>query len=78
MTKARTEITRAVEAKGYSDPFIEWEPIGQMVEMSGRSGGWSVFAGDQHALGYNWRDVVDFIEQYWPAAPTQTKSEDPT
>jgi hypothetical protein len=69
-TRARRKIREAVEAKGAKVTDLTWEPIGQMVEMSGREGGWTVFAEwsdgrEDHALGYSWQDVVEWVDHYW-------------
>jgi hypothetical protein len=72
MTRARKAITDAVEAKGASVTLLEWQPIGGMVEMSGHDGGWTVEAEwpdgrADHALGYRWQDVCEWINENWPA-----------
>lgn len=72
-TPARRKIRVALEVLGATDIDILWEPIGQMIEMSGREGGWSVFAkfpgnaSDQHYLGYSVDEVLDWIEHDPPS-----------
>lgn len=66
-TYARRRIRDSAARAGFTVEDMYWEPIGQMVEKSGRSGGWTVFlrdkdGGTDHALGYRWQDVVEFIE----------------
>lgn len=63
-TPARRKIRRAAEKRGLVIDWMEWQPIGAMMEMSGRDGGWSVFFKPSgHALGYNADDVADWIER---------------
>lgn len=77
-TRARREIRGAVEAKGYVLVELTWEPIRNGAEMAGAEGGWTALAAPpggsenewtEHALGYRWQEVVDWIER-WPALPT--------
>lgn len=63
-TPARRKIRKAADKRGLKIAYMEWTPIGGMVEMSGRDGGWYVeFDPEGHALGYNADDVVDWIER---------------
>lgn len=62
-TPARRKIREAAERRGLVIAWMDYEPIGAMVEMSGREGGWDVdFTVGTHALGYNANDVVAWIE----------------
>jgi len=46
---------------------MEWEPVGQMIEMSGREGGWTVFVKDYGvATGYSAADVISAIDTLAP------------
>jgi hypothetical protein len=70
MSRARRKIREAVEVRGAKIVELTWRPVGQMVEMSGREGGWTLFAEwpdgtEDHALGYSWQDVVEWIESNW-------------
>lgn len=63
-TPARRKIREAAEKRALIIEWMSWEPIGQMVEMSGREGGWEVwFTNGGHALGYNADEVVEWIER---------------
>lgn len=62
-TRARRKIRAAAERHGLTVGDMEWEPIGAMIEMSGREGGWYVeIVGYGMALGYSWQDVVESID----------------
>lgn len=70
MSVQRRKIEKAIAAKGYEVIEIEWKPIGAMIEMVGRDGGWTVFAtkpgvADEMACGYNADAVVAHIEEFW-------------
>jgi hypothetical protein len=64
-TRSQRTIRFAVERYGGELTRIEWQPIGQMIEMAGREGGWTVFArmpwGEDHFLGYSTAGVIDSI-----------------
>lgn len=64
-TRARRRIRLAIEAASYQiDPGygIEWQPIGGMVEMQGREGGWTVFlVGGRVLCGYCVVDVLEHL-----------------
>lgn len=64
-TRARRRIRLAIEAAGYQidpDYGIEWQPIGGMVEMQGREGGWTVFlVGGKVLCGYCVDDVLEHL-----------------
>lgn len=63
-TPARRKIREAAERRGLVIEDMYWQPIGAMMEMSGREGGWTVFfKSGGHALGHNAADVVDWIER---------------
>lgn len=72
-TRARKRIRLALEGRGATDIVIRWEPVGQMVEMSGREGGWTVFCRmpsdrhEAHFLGYSVSEILDWIERDYPA-----------
>lgn len=81
-TRARRRIREAVEARGGSVESMEWQPIGQMVEMQGREGGWTVFARmprkdapgktfEDHFTGYSVDDVLGLIELMYPEVETR-------
>jgi hypothetical protein len=62
----RRKIREAAEAEGLVIEDMDWQPIGAMIEMQGREGGWTVlFEGGGHALGHCWQDVVEWIEKGW-------------
>lgn len=72
MSNARKKIEEAAAAKGYRAE-AEWEPIGPHLEKEGHTGGWTVRLFPLHlpqtsfsewAGGYNWQEVVDFIEKW--------------
>lgn len=75
-SKQRRAIRLAIERRGGEVTEMHWRPIGQMVEMSGREGGWEVFARmprkdgagtfEDHFLGYSWGDVLDYIALCYP------------
>lgn len=66
-TRAQRKIRKAVEAHGLVAEEIAWEPIGQMIEMSGREGGWTVYVKDYGvATGYSTDDVIESIDLYAP------------
>jgi hypothetical protein len=76
-TKARKAIRRCIERRGGEVVEMTWYPIGQMVEMSGREGGWTVIARmprrtnpdetfEDNFLGYSWLDVIVGIELNYP------------
>jgi hypothetical protein len=66
-TRARRKIREAVERHGMAVDAMEYEPIGQMIEMSGREGGWTVFVkGYGVALGYSWQEVIENIDMAAP------------
>lgn len=73
-TKAQKAIHAAAEAKGWRITMLEWLPIGAMIEMSGREGGWTVYGrrsdgtATADALGYHHGEVVEWIENYWEDA----------
>lgn len=68
-TRRQMQIARALANKGYSITSMEWSPIGGMVEMQGREGGWFVFAdpGDRFVGGFNVAEVLAQIADL-PAA----------
>lgn len=60
-TKAQRAIHAAAEAKGWRVTMLQWEPVGGMIEMSGREGGWTVYGErdedeTDHALGYHYEE----------------------
>ena len=62
-TRARRKIREAAERHGLEVESMEYEPIGAMLEMSGRVGGWTVrINGYGVATGYAWQDVVEQID----------------
>lgn len=66
-TRARRRIREAVEATGRTVDLIEWEPIHAGGEMQGAAGGWTVMASpDEHALGYNLAEVLEWISTWEP------------
>jgi hypothetical protein len=75
-TRARRQIRLALEELGATWISIRWEPIGQMVEMSGREGGWTVLAllpGVRHEevfLGYSAGEVLGRITEWSASQPT--------
>jgi hypothetical protein len=71
MSRARQKIREAAERHGFTVAALEWTPIGQMIEMQGREGGWyvEVQTGPNHsgiATGYSWQDVVEQIDRCAP------------
>lgn len=62
-TPPRRKIREAAERHGLQVGEMEWEPIGGMIEMQGRSGGWFVEIVDYgHATGSSWQEVVEHID----------------
>lgn len=62
-TRAQRKIRKAVEAHGLVAEEITWEPVGQMIEMQGREGGWYVYVKDYGvATGYSTDDVIESID----------------
>lgn len=83
-TPARRKIREAAERHGLVIEEMDWQPIGAMVEMSGREGGWTVWFEDGgHALGYSADEVVEWIELRFheideiPASTPNHKSDPP-
>lgn len=80
-TQARRKIRVALEVRGATVISIRWEPIGQMIEMSGREGGWDVWArmpGKSHEesfQGYALSDVLDGIDCAYPAPGSSERGE---
>lgn len=66
-TRARRKIREAAEQHGFEIEQMDYEPIGQMIEMQGRAGGWYVHVKDYGmATGYDWREVVETIHSNAP------------
>lgn len=69
MSRQRRQIEAAAKSKGFRVREMQWTPIGQMVEMSGREGGWWLLAerdGEyRDAFGYNADEVVAYINECW-------------
>ena len=86
-TKQRRAIRLAIERRGGEVVEMDWQPVGQMVEMAGREGGWTIIARmpcrdaegawgegafEDRFLGYSWGEVLDHIALSYPlAASTQ-------
>lgn len=74
-TRARRQIRIALEVLGATWISIRWEPVGQMIEMSGREGGWTVFARlpgvryEVHFLGYSASEVLEQIAEWIMTKP---------
>lgn len=85
-TKQRKAIRLGIERRGGKVTEMRWRPIGQMIEMSGREGGWEVFAQmprkdgpgtfEDYFFGYSWVDVLDFIAISYPLASQPETQED--
>lgn len=66
-TRARRKIRETVEWYGLEVESMDYEPVGQMIEMSGREGGWTVFVkGYGVATGYSWQEVIEHIDMAAP------------
>jgi hypothetical protein len=66
-TRARRRIREAAERHGLEVESAYWQPIGQMIEMQGHDGGWTVFIkGYGVATGYSCDDVIESIDQCAP------------
>lgn len=71
-SKARRAIRLSIERRGGTVESMTWQPIGQMIEMQGREGGWTVFARmpdqshEEVFTGYSWLDVLDHIDLSFP------------
>jgi pilus assembly protein Flp/PilA len=65
---SRKKIEQAVARSGWTLDYLEWEPLGIVMEKCGQSGGWrgraSNEAEDREAdvLGYNWQQAVAWFE----------------
>lgn len=68
-SRTRQRIRRAAESVGREVDWMEWTPIGGMIEMQGRGGGWAVFLKDGSVVtGYSAEDVIHCLttESYVP------------
>jgi hypothetical protein len=66
MTESRTRqrIRRAAESAGREVDWMEWTPVGGMIEMQGPGGGWAVFLTDGSVVtGYNADEVVEALQR---------------
>lgn len=75
MSKNKHVITKAVEDKGYSVGYLQYEPIGGNVEMIGREGGWVVRVDQGEELidylhGYNISGILGKISELSPCIGT--------
>jgi hypothetical protein len=60
-TRARRRIREIANQYEFVVEDIEWRPIGAMIEMSGREGGWTVWT-DQGVITFF--SVADAVETF--------------
>lgn len=68
----KQKIEKALEKKGLSVQFVNWEPVSGNYEMSGREGGWEIMidedktplrGADNPILGHNFGEVMAIIDK---------------
>lgn len=69
MTRARRKIRDIANAYEFTVEDIEWQPIGGMVEMSGRAGGWTVWTDQGVVLFYSVAGAVEAFALHRRAFP---------
>lgn len=63
MSRNEKRIRDALAAKGIKVKSLTWTPIGQMMEMCGREGGWIL--NDFNPIGLSTNAAIKLISESW-------------
>ena len=70
-TRARRKIRDIASRYEFTVEDIEWQPIGAMVEMQGRSGGWTVWTDQGVVTFFAVADAVEAFSLHRSCFPRQ-------
>lgn len=63
MSRNEKRIRNALAAKGIKVKSLKWTPVGQMMEMCGREGGWIL--NDFNPIGLSTEAAIKLIGEPW-------------
>ena len=81
-SRARRKIRQAIEAKGWTLDWLEWEPIRLGGEKSGPEGGWygeaiAPSGGSDWVMGYSWQEAVKWVDDFLQDDKTSSLGQHP-
>jgi hypothetical protein len=68
-TRARRKIRDIANRYEFVVEDIEWQPIGQMIEMQGREGGWTVWTDQGVITFFSMADALEAFELHRAVNP---------